>query len=125
MQPRYASLPAGLDWRQWVGPARARPFDSKVLQNWRSYFDFGGGTITDLFTHWIDVAHWFLGDDLPSSATAAGGIYQYPDGRDAPDTVNALLEYPRGWSASWKNPRDRQRRGAARSHFPVARSRRS
>jgi predicted dehydrogenase len=43
----------------------------------------------------------FLGEDLPGSAVAAGGIFQYADGRDAPDTVDALLEYPGGWTASF------------------------
>jgi len=101
VHPPFTGQPAGLDWKQWVGPARPRPFDPKIVVNWRSYFDFGGGTITDLFTHWIDVAHWYVGEELPSSAVAAGGIYQYPDGRDAPDTVNVLLDYPGGWSASF------------------------
>ena len=87
-------LPPGLDWRQWLGPAKARPFDPKYVVNWRSYFDFGGGTLTDLFTHWIDVAHLFVGEDLPRAATAMGGIFQYADGRDAPDTVDALLAAP-------------------------------
>ena len=100
-KPDFTAQPAGLDWKQWVGPAPMRPFDALQFWNWRSYFDFGGGTITDLFTHWIDVAHMFLGDDLPTAAVAAGGVYQYKDGRTAPDTVNVLLEYPREWTASF------------------------
>jgi predicted dehydrogenase len=101
VRPPFTEQPAGLDWKQWLGPAKARPFDPKMVVNWRSYFDFGGGTITDLFTHWIDVAHWYVGEELPSAASAQGGIYQYADGRDAPDTVNVLLDYPGGWSASF------------------------
>jgi len=101
VRPPFAELPPGLDWKQWLGPAKARPFDPKYVVNWRSYFDFGGGTLTDLFTHWIDVAHMFVGEDLPGAATAMGGIFQYADGRDAPDTVDALLEYPGGWTASF------------------------
>jgi predicted dehydrogenase len=101
VRPPFTEQPAGLDWKQWLGPAKMRPFDPKMVVNWRSYFDFGGGTLTDLFTHWIDVAHMFLGEDLPGSAVAAGGIFQYADGRDAPDTVDALLEYPGGWTASF------------------------
>ena len=101
VRPPWTTQPAGLDWKQWLGPAKARPFDPKMVVNWRSYFDFGGGTITDLFTHWIDVAHWYVGEDLPAAAGAMGGIYQYADGRDAPDTVNVLLDYPGGWSASF------------------------
>lgn len=112
-KPTFTAQPAGLDWRQWVGPARPRPFDALQFWNWRSYFDFGGGTITDLFTHWIDVAHLFLGDDLPVAASAAGGVYHYKDGRTAPDTVNVLLEYPRQWTASFEATLAPGARGAA------------
>lgn len=101
-QPNFTAQPDGLDWQAWVGPATPRPFNAHQFYNWRSYFDFGGGTITDLFNHWIDVAHWFMGDDVPVAATAVGGIYHYPDGRTAPDTVNVLLEYPTNWTASFE-----------------------
>lgn len=101
-QPNFTAKPAGLDWDAWVGPAAKRPFNAHQFYNWRSYFDFGGGTITDLFNHWIDVAHWFMGDDVPLGGTAMGGIYHYPDGRTAPDTVNVLLEYPQHWTASFE-----------------------
>ena len=101
-KPDFTAKPAGLDWEAWLGPASRRPFNAHQFYNWRSYFDFGGGTITDLFNHWIDVAHWFMGDDLPTAGTAMGGIYHYPDGRTAPDTVSVLLEYPRRWTASFE-----------------------
>jgi predicted dehydrogenase len=64
--------------------------------------DFGGGQVTDLFTHWIDVVHMFLGSDVPSSAVAAGGVYHYKDGRTAPDTINVLLEYPAQFTATFE-----------------------
>jgi predicted dehydrogenase len=70
--------------------------------NWRAYLDFGGGQITDLFTHWIDVVHWFMNEDLPVSAVAAGGVYHYKDGRTAPDTIHVLLEYPKEWTATFE-----------------------
>jgi predicted dehydrogenase len=112
-KPSFTAQPAGLDWRRWVGPAQMRPFDAQQFWNWRAYLDFGGGTITDLFTHWIDVAHLLVGDDVPSSAVAVGGVYQYRDGRTAPDTVNVLLEYPRQWSASFEATLAPGGRGAA------------
>jgi predicted dehydrogenase len=112
-RPDFTAQPAGLDWKQWLGPAADRPFDARQFWNWRAYFDFGGGTITDLFTHWIDVAHLFLGDDVPLAATAAGGVFHYDDGRTAPDTVNVLLQYPRGWTASFEATLAPGGRGAA------------
>jgi predicted dehydrogenase len=76
-------------WRDW---------DPQQFWNFRAYLDFGGGQITDLFTHWIDVVHMFMGQEVPMSAVAAGGVYCYKDGRTAPDTINAVLEYPGEWS---------------------------
>ena len=58
--------------------------------------------MTDLFTHWIDVAHMLMDQEIPSSAVAAGGIYYYKDGRTAPDTINVLLEYPGEWTATFE-----------------------
>jgi predicted dehydrogenase len=101
-QPSFTAQPAGLDWEAWLGPAASRPFDAHQFYNWRSYFDFGGGTITDLFNHWIDVAHWFMNDDVPVAGVASGGIFHYPDGRTAPDTVNVLVDYPDRWTASFE-----------------------
>ena len=47
---------AALKWRDW---------DPQQYWNWRAYLDFGGGQVTDLFTHWIDVVHMFMGQDMP------------------------------------------------------------
>ncbi|HEY8461327.1 MAG TPA: Gfo/Idh/MocA family oxidoreductase [Blastocatellia bacterium] len=100
-KPNFKDKPAGLDWKAFLGPAKYREFDAHQFYNWRAYLDFGGGQITDLFTHWIDVVHWFVGEDLPISATAAGGVYAYPDGRTAPDTISIQLEYPSKWIATF------------------------
>jgi len=85
--------PQDLDWAHYLGPLSWRDYDPQQYFNWRAYLDFGGGQVTDLFTHWIDVVHMFMGQDTPVSATAVGGIYHYKDGRTAPDTINVLLEY--------------------------------
>ena len=86
--------PANLDWDRFLGSLKWRDWDPQQYWNWRAYLDYGGGQITDLFTHWIDVVHMFMNEDGPTSAVAEGGIYAYPDGRTAPDTINVLLQYP-------------------------------
>jgi len=88
-----ATLPSNLDWARFLGPLKWREWDPQQFWNWRAYLDFGGGQVTDLFTHWIDVVHMFLGNDAPTSGVAAGGVYYYKDGRTAPDTINVMLEY--------------------------------
>jgi predicted dehydrogenase len=79
-----------------------RDYDPQQYFNWRAYLDFGGGQVTDLFTHWIDVVHMFMGQDTPVSASASGGVYAYKDGRTAPDTINVLLEYPTQFTATFE-----------------------
>ena len=88
-----ATRPSNLDWARFLGPLKWREWDPQQYWNWRAYLDFGGGQVTDLFTHWIDVVHMFMGPDVPVSAVASGGVYTYKDGRTAPDTINVLLEY--------------------------------
>ncbi len=65
-----------LDWAHFLGPLKWRDWDPQQYFNWRAYLDFGGGQVTDLFTHWIDVVHMFMGQEVPTAASAAGGVYQ-------------------------------------------------
>ncbi|MCS6953798.1 MAG: Gfo/Idh/MocA family oxidoreductase [Bryobacterales bacterium] len=94
--------PSNLDWARFLGPVKWREYDPQQYWNWRAYLDFGGGQVTDLFTHWIDVVHMFLGKDIPTAAVAAGGVYHYKDGRTAPDTINVLLEYGDEFTATFE-----------------------
>ncbi len=82
-----------LDWKRFLGSAADRPFDADQFAHWRWYWDFGGGAMTDLFVHWVDVAHWFMGQDLPSRATASGTRAILKQ-RQTPDTMSAALTYP-------------------------------
>jgi len=101
--PEYLQQkPENLDWAHFLGPLKWRDWDPQQYWNWRAYLDFGGGQVTDLFTHWIDVVHMFMGQDTPFSAQAAGGVYNYKDGRTAPDTINVLLQYPTEFTATFE-----------------------
>jgi predicted dehydrogenase len=100
--PALAQKPDNLDWARFLGQVKWRDYDPKQYANFRAYLEFGGGQVTDLFTHWIDVVHMFLDQDIPISAVAAGGVYHYKDGRTAPDTVNVLLEYPGEFTATFE-----------------------
>jgi predicted dehydrogenase len=86
--------PDGLDWDVVLGWLPKIPWDPKRYFNRFAYWDFAtGGQTGGLFVHMVDVVHWFLGIQQPSSAVALGGIYQYHDGRDTPDNVNFILDY--------------------------------
>ena len=81
-----------LDWKRFLGPASPRPFDADQYAHWRWYWDFGGGAMTDLFIHWVDVAQWYMNDDTPVRATASG-VKALLQQRQTPDTMSAALQY--------------------------------
>jgi predicted dehydrogenase len=89
-----------LDWKQWLGPAPDQPFRPERFFQWRHFWDYGGGCITDLMTHWIDVVHWYMDVDAPASAVASGRNYNIKLW-EAPDTVNATLEFPKNFMAAY------------------------
>ena len=82
-----------LDWRRFLGSAPEREFDADRYAHWRWYWDYGGGAMTDLFVHWVDVAQWFMGADMPTRATATG-LRAILKQRQCPDTMSAALSYP-------------------------------
>ena len=61
-----------LDWKLWLGSAPDQPFSEEKFYRWRWFWNFGGGAMTDLFTHWIDVVHWAMKSDQPREGTDAG-----------------------------------------------------
>jgi predicted dehydrogenase len=81
-----------LDWKRFLGSAPDRPFDADQYAHWRWYWDFGGGAMTDLFVHWVDVAQWYMGDDTPGRTTASG-VKALLQQRQTPDTMSAALTY--------------------------------
>lgn len=95
--------PAGLDWDAWLGCLPRISWDPRRYFNRFAYWDVScGGQTGGLLVHMIDVVHWFLNLKYPSSAVCLGGIYQYNDGRDTPDNLNAILEYPQKLTVSFE-----------------------
>jgi predicted dehydrogenase len=84
-----------LDWKLWLGSAPDQPFSKEKFFHWRWFWNFGGGAMTDLFTHWIDVVHWAMQSDTPKNAMMLGDKYVFEQW-DCPDTVQAALRYPKG-----------------------------
>src|SRR6266566_4809792 len=82
-----------LDWKQWLGGAPDQPFNEEKFYLWRWFWNFGGGAMTDLFTHWIDVVHWAMKADEPRNVQILGDKYIFEQW-ECPDTVQAALRYP-------------------------------
>jgi predicted dehydrogenase len=82
-----------LDWKQWLGNAPAQPFAEEKFYRWRWFWNFGGGAMTDLCTHWIDVVHWAMKSDTPRQVHMLGDKFIFEQW-DCPDTVQAAFRYP-------------------------------
>jgi predicted dehydrogenase len=89
------------DWRRWLLTKPYRPFDPQLYFEFRLYKDFSAGIADQWMSHGIDLAHYFMDDNFPKSVMAHGGIFAWPDGRENPDTFQALLEYPKGFLVSY------------------------
>ena len=107
-----AAAPDKLDWKQWLGPAPDQPFRPERFYQWRHFWDFGGGCLTDLMTHWIDVVHWYMNVEAPISAYSSGKNYNLKMW-EAPDTVTTTLEFPNNFTCAYlghlREPRGRWR----------------
>lgn len=90
----YGINPKSVDWTRFLGNAPQQPFDEYRFRNWRWFWDFGGGILTDLMVHFIDVANWYCGVDQPASAVTVGDHFQAKGLWETPDTIQTLLRYP-------------------------------
>jgi len=86
--------PPDLDWEAWLGSAPKRPWSAPRYFEWRAYSDYSGGIASDLFVHRITRLIKACGLRYPSRVAGMGGIYLWPDGRDLPDNIEMIAEYP-------------------------------
>ena len=87
--------PATIDWDRFLGTAPKRPFEPIRLFRWRNYRDYGTGIPGDLFVHLFSGIHFVLDSLGPTRVMATGGLRYWNDGRDVPDVMLALYDYPK------------------------------
>jgi predicted dehydrogenase len=87
--------PQTIDWDRFLGRAPTRPFDPVRLFRWRNYRDYGTGIPGDLFVHLFTGIHFVLDALGPTRAIASGGLRHWNDGRDVPDVMIAMYDYPK------------------------------
>lgn len=86
--------PQTLDWQQFLGNAPQIPFNAEHFFRWRKWWQYGTGLTGDLLTHDYDRINCLLNMGIPDSVMTSGGIYTHRDGRDVPDVLQVIMEYP-------------------------------
>ncbi|HXS56160.1 MAG TPA: Gfo/Idh/MocA family oxidoreductase [Hanamia sp.] len=94
--------PAGVDYATWLGPAQKRAFNSSRFHfNFRWFWDYAGGLMTDWGVHLLDYGLLGMKADVPKSISALGGRFAYPDlYEETPDTLTTLYEFD-GFNMVW------------------------
>lgn len=87
--------PQGVDYARWLGPAPSKPFNaSRFHFNFRWFWDYAGGLMTDWGVHLIDYALYGMKAETPKTVVALGGRFAYPElAQETPDTLTALYEF--------------------------------
>jgi len=94
-RPTPTDPPEGLDYEMWTGPAPMRPYVPRMHpRSWRSFMEYGNGTIGDMGIHMFDMVRWLLGLGWPKRVAASGGLWvRTGDIANIPDTLTATYDY--------------------------------
>ena len=86
------------DWPRFLGTAPKIPFNGEQFFQWRKWKAYGSGVAGDLFVHLFSGTHFITGAKGPTRAMATGGLRFWKDGRDVPDVMLGLFDYPEGFN---------------------------
>ncbi len=114
--PPDSEPPADLDWDMWLGPAPKRPYNAnrfgydiehpahpRWFSNFRWFWDYAGGMMTDWGVHLLDIVQGGMNEEQPKYISASGGKWYLSDNRETPDTLKVTYEYQSGWIATYEN----------------------
>lgn len=91
--PEDAS-PKTVDWKEYISNTKNSPFDPLKFFRWRNYLDYGTGMSGDLFVHLFSSLHFITNSLGPNKISATGGLRYWEDGREVPDVLLGMFDYP-------------------------------
>src|SRR5438445_935005 len=103
--------PANVHWEAFLNGRSSRPFDAYKFINWRLFWEFSGGNVTENMVHQIAWIMSALDLPLPSAAYMSGGVFSEKDGREVPDTIAVTLDFPNDMVVTWQSTFSNSRYG--------------
>jgi predicted dehydrogenase len=99
-----------VNWKLFLDGRPEPKFDANKYINWRLFWEFSGGNVTENMVHQIAWIMSALDLSVPAAASMSGGVFSEKDGRQVPDTISVTLEFPEKdvvvtWQSSFSNSR--------------------
>jgi predicted dehydrogenase len=93
--PPDTEPPPNLDYEMWTGPAPKRPYNRMMHPiSWRSFMEYGNGTIGDMGVHMFDTTRWMLELGWPKTVSSSGGILVTKNTKaNISDTQTAVFDF--------------------------------
>jgi predicted dehydrogenase len=95
--------PQHVNWDAFLNGRPDRAFDANKFINWRLFWEFSGGNVTENMVHQIAWIISALELPLPSAAYMSGGVFSEKDGREVPDTIAVTLDFPNDTVVTWQS----------------------
>ncbi|HUJ31467.1 MAG TPA: Gfo/Idh/MocA family oxidoreductase [Candidatus Acidoferrum sp.] len=103
--------PANVDWKAFLNGRPDAEFNAFRFINWRLYWEFSGGNITENMVHQISWIMSALNLELPAAAHMSGGVFSEKDGREVPDTIAVTFDFPGDKIVNWQSTFSNSRYG--------------
>lgn len=91
--PKDASA-STTNWDKFIEVTEKMAYDSKKFFWWRAYKELGTGVAGDLFIHLLSGTHFITNSKGPSSVYSTGQLSYWKDGRNMPDVMAGVMQYP-------------------------------
>ncbi|HEX7958794.1 MAG TPA: Gfo/Idh/MocA family oxidoreductase [Terriglobales bacterium] len=92
-----------VNWQAFLNGRPNRDFDANRFINWRLFWEFSGGNVTENMVHQMSWIMTALDLPVPTAAYMSGGVFSEKDGREVPDTIAVTLDFPTDTTVTWQS----------------------